>query len=94
MPVPLPLVSGLSSVRINIPPDLRPTEARQNILFAVQELGKRYPQGLPKLHPVKVLLPFSVNLLFNLSFCTLKRHFYDNVPEILQTGTCIWISCM
>ncbi|KAG2556192.1 hypothetical protein PVAP13_8NG067600 [Panicum virgatum] len=52
VPVPLPLVSGLSSVRINIPPDLRPPEARQNILFAVQELGKRYPQGLPKLHPI------------------------------------------
>uniref|UniRef100_A0A0E0IYU9 Helicase C-terminal domain-containing protein n=1 Tax=Oryza nivara TaxID=4536 RepID=A0A0E0IYU9_ORYNI len=44
VPVPLPLLSGLSSVRINIPPDLRPPEARQNILFAVQELGKRYPQ--------------------------------------------------
>ncbi|KAL6595402.1 hypothetical protein ACP70R_047742 [Stipagrostis hirtigluma subsp. patula] len=53
VPVPLPLLSGLSSVRINIPPDLRPPEARQNILFAVQELGKRYPQGLPKLHPIK-----------------------------------------
>ncbi|AQK90660.1 DExH-box ATP-dependent RNA helicase DExH10 [Zea mays] len=52
VPVPLPLVSGLSSVRINIPPDLRPPEARQNILSAVQELGKRYPQGLPKLHPI------------------------------------------
>uniref|UniRef100_A0ACD6AHF9 Uncharacterized protein n=1 Tax=Avena sativa TaxID=4498 RepID=A0ACD6AHF9_AVESA len=52
VPVPLPLVSGLSSVRINIPSDLRPPEARQNILFAVQELGKRYPQGLPKLHPI------------------------------------------
>jgi ATP-dependent RNA helicase DOB1 len=54
VPVPLPLVSGLSSVRINIPPDLRPPEARQNILSAVQELGKRYPQGLPKLHPINV----------------------------------------
>ncbi|KAJ1274751.1 hypothetical protein BS78_05G085300 [Paspalum vaginatum] len=53
VPVPLPLVSGLSSVRINIPSDLRPPEARQNILFAVQELGKRYTQGLPKLHPIK-----------------------------------------
>ncbi|KAM0828724.1 hypothetical protein ACQ4PT_067356 [Festuca glaucescens] len=52
VPVPLPLVSGLSSVRINIPSDLRPPEARQNILSAVQELGKRYPQGLPKLHPI------------------------------------------
>jgi ATP-dependent RNA helicase DOB1 len=58
VPVPLLLVSGLSSVRINIPSDLRPPEARQNILYAVQELGKRYPQGLPKLHPitVKILL--------------------------------------
>uniref|UniRef100_A0A453AZU2 Uncharacterized protein n=1 Tax=Aegilops tauschii subsp. strangulata TaxID=200361 RepID=A0A453AZU2_AEGTS len=52
VPVPLPLLSGLSSVRISIPTDLRPPEARQNILFAVQELGKRYPQGLPKLHPI------------------------------------------
>ncbi|KAK1646833.1 hypothetical protein QYE76_064638 [Lolium multiflorum] len=52
VPVPLPLVSGLSSVRINIPSDLRPPEARQNILSAVQELGKRYPQGLPKMHPI------------------------------------------
>ncbi|KAM0867865.1 hypothetical protein ACQ4PT_041687 [Festuca glaucescens] len=58
VPVPLPLVSGLSSVRINIPSDLRPPEARQNILSAVQELGKCYPQGLPNLHPiaVKILL--------------------------------------
>ncbi|VAI03040.1 unnamed protein product [Triticum turgidum subsp. durum] len=52
VPVPLPLVCGLSSIRISIPSDLRPPEARQNILFAVQELGKRYPQGLPKLHPI------------------------------------------
>lgn len=53
VPVPLPLISGLSSIRIAIPSDLRPAEARQNILLAVQELGNRYPQGLPKLHPVK-----------------------------------------
>ncbi|XP_044373877.1 DExH-box ATP-dependent RNA helicase DExH10 isoform X2 [Triticum aestivum] len=52
VPVPLPLVCGLSSIRISIPSDLRPPEARQNILFAVQELGKRYPQGLPKLNPI------------------------------------------
>ncbi|XP_065000088.1 DExH-box ATP-dependent RNA helicase DExH10 isoform X1 [Musa acuminata AAA Group] len=53
VPVPLPLISGLSSIRIAIPSDLRPAEARQNVLLAVQELGNRYPQGLPKLHPVK-----------------------------------------
>ncbi|XP_038985720.1 DExH-box ATP-dependent RNA helicase DExH10 isoform X2 [Phoenix dactylifera] len=53
VPVPLPLISSLSSIRIAIPSDLRPPEARQTVLLAVQELGKRYPQGLPKLHPVK-----------------------------------------
>lgn len=53
VPVPLPLLSGLSSIRIAVPPDLRPAEARQTVLLAVQELGKRYPLGLPKLHPVK-----------------------------------------
>lgn len=53
VPVQLPLISALSKIRISIPPDLRPAEARQSILLAVQELGKRFPQGLPKLNPVK-----------------------------------------
>ncbi|KAK4432727.1 DExH-box ATP-dependent RNA helicase DExH10 [Sesamum alatum] len=53
VPVQLPLISTLSKLRISIPSDLRPTEARQSILLAVQELEKRYPQGLPKLNPVK-----------------------------------------
>ncbi|KAI4352733.1 hypothetical protein L6164_006954 [Bauhinia variegata] len=53
VPVQLPLISALSKLRISIPPDLRPLEARQSILLAVQELGNRFPQGLPKLNPVK-----------------------------------------
>ncbi|KAJ9689178.1 hypothetical protein PVL29_014705 [Vitis rotundifolia] len=53
VPVQLPLISALSKLRISIPPDLRPLEARQSILLAVQELGTRFPQGLPKLNPVK-----------------------------------------
>ncbi|KAL2229213.1 DExH-box ATP-dependent RNA helicase DExH10 [Sesamum indicum] len=53
VPVQLPLISALSKLRLSIPSDLRPTEARQSILLAVQELEKRYPQGLPKLNPVK-----------------------------------------
>lgn len=51
----LSLVSALSKLRISIPADLRPLEARQSILLAVQELGSRFPQGLPKLNPVKVV---------------------------------------
>ncbi|XAR63771.1 RNA helicase [Bertholletia excelsa] len=53
VPVELPLISALSKLRICIPSDLRPVEARQSILLAVQELEKRFPQGLPKLNPVK-----------------------------------------
>lgn len=53
VPVQLSLISALSKLRISIPPDLRPLEARQSILLAVQELGTRFPQGLPKLNPVK-----------------------------------------
>lgn len=50
----LALISTLSKIRISVPSDLRPAEVRQSILLAVQELGKRFPQGLPKLNPVKV----------------------------------------
>ena len=50
----LPLISALSKLRISVPSDIRPLEARQSILLAVQELEKRFPQGLPKLNPIKV----------------------------------------
>ncbi|KAF5203605.1 Superkiller viralicidic activity 2-like [Thalictrum thalictroides] len=53
VPVQLPLICALSKIRIAVPSDLRPVEARQNILMAVQELGSRFPHGLPKLNPVK-----------------------------------------
>ncbi|KAB5514852.1 hypothetical protein DKX38_028758 [Salix brachista] len=54
VPVQLPLICARSKVRISIPADLRPLEGRQSILLAVQELGNRFPEGLPKLNPVKV----------------------------------------
>ncbi|KAG8376335.1 hypothetical protein BUALT_Bualt09G0052500 [Buddleja alternifolia] len=53
VPVQLPLLSAVSNLRISVPSDLRPVDARQSILLAVQELEKRFPQGLPKLNPVK-----------------------------------------
>lgn len=53
VPVQLPLISTLSKIRISVPPDLRPLDARQSILLAVQELESRFPHGLPKLNPVK-----------------------------------------
>ncbi|XP_038696168.1 DExH-box ATP-dependent RNA helicase DExH10 isoform X2 [Tripterygium wilfordii] len=53
VPVQLPLISSLGKIMISIPSDLRPLEARQSILLAVQELETRFPNGLPKLNPVK-----------------------------------------
>ncbi|KAF2296910.1 hypothetical protein GH714_012174 [Hevea brasiliensis] len=46
VPVQLPLISALSKVRISVPSDLRPLEARQSILLAVQELGTRFPEDM------------------------------------------------
>ncbi|KAF7115617.1 hypothetical protein RHSIM_RhsimUnG0051300 [Rhododendron simsii] len=54
VPVQLPLISALSKLRISVPSDRRPIEARKNILLAVQELEKWFPQGLLKLNPVKL----------------------------------------
>ncbi|XP_057765888.1 DExH-box ATP-dependent RNA helicase DExH10-like [Salvia miltiorrhiza] len=53
VPVQLPLLSAVSKLRISVPSDLRPKESRHNVLLAVQQLEKRYPQGFPKLNPVK-----------------------------------------
>ncbi|MCL7036748.1 hypothetical protein MKW94_029337, partial [Papaver nudicaule] len=53
VPVQMPLISALNKIRVSVPSDLRPLEARQSILLAMQELAKRFPQGLPKLNPVK-----------------------------------------
>ncbi|KAF6135395.1 hypothetical protein GIB67_027269 [Kingdonia uniflora] len=55
VPVQLPLISVLSKIRINVPSDLHPMEARQSILLSVQELATHFPQGFPMLNPVKVL---------------------------------------
>ncbi|KAL2944212.1 DExH-box ATP-dependent RNA helicase DExH10 [Bienertia sinuspersici] len=49
VPVQLPLIAALSKVRLSIPPDLRPVDSRQSILLAVQELERRFPQGLQSL---------------------------------------------
>jgi hypothetical protein len=56
------LICAISSVRVSVPDDLRPAEARQSVLMAVQELERRFPDGLPKLDPIEVreyILSFS-----------------------------------
>ncbi len=53
--VPLPL--QLSTLRISIPQDLRPSENRRSVLLQLQELIKRHQGGavggLPQLDPIE-----------------------------------------
>ncbi|XP_037340637.2 exosome RNA helicase MTR4 [Pungitius pungitius] len=52
VPVMLHLLTSISSVRLYIPKDLRPFDNRQLMLKSIQEVQKRFPDGVPLLDPV------------------------------------------
>ncbi|KAK3549494.1 hypothetical protein QTP86_002386 [Hemibagrus guttatus] len=52
VPVMLNLLTAISSVRLYIPKDLRPYDNRQSMLKSIQEVQKRFPDGLPLLDPI------------------------------------------
>ncbi|XP_077944178.1 exosome RNA helicase MTR4 [Gasterosteus aculeatus] len=52
VPVMLHLLTSISSVRLFIPKDLRPFDNRQLMLKSIQEVQKRFPDGVPLLDPV------------------------------------------
>eukprot|EP00066_Takifugu_rubripes_P002974 XP_003965234.1 PREDICTED: superkiller viralicidic activity 2-like 2 [Takifugu rubripes] len=52
VPVMVQLLSALSSVRLYIPKDLKPLDNRQLMLKSIQEVQKRFPDGIPLLDPV------------------------------------------
>ncbi|XP_049909882.1 exosome RNA helicase MTR4 [Epinephelus moara] len=52
VPVLLHLLSSISSVRLYIPKDLRPFDNRQLMLKSIQEVQKRFPDGVPLLDPI------------------------------------------
>ncbi|XP_060927108.1 exosome RNA helicase MTR4 [Limanda limanda] len=52
VPVMLHLLNSISSVRLYIPKDLRPFDNRQLMLKSIQEVQKRFPDGVPLLDPV------------------------------------------
>ena len=53
IPVLLPLVTAFSSIRVYIPKDLRPREARDGMWDRLKEVARRFPSGLPLLDPVE-----------------------------------------
>ncbi|XP_070845850.1 exosome RNA helicase MTR4 [Chaetodon trifascialis] len=52
VPVMLHLLTSISSVRLYIPKDLRPFDNRQLMLKSIQEVQKRFPDGVPLLDPI------------------------------------------
>ncbi|XP_013861952.1 exosome RNA helicase MTR4 [Austrofundulus limnaeus] len=52
VPVMLHLLASISSVRLYTPKDLRPFDNRQLMLKSIQEVQKRFPDGVPLLDPI------------------------------------------
>ncbi|XP_049719730.1 exosome RNA helicase MTR4 isoform X2 [Loxodonta africana] len=52
VPVLVHLLTAISSVRLYIPKDLRPVDNRQSVLKSIQEVQKRFPDGVPLLDPI------------------------------------------
>uniref|UniRef100_A0A4W5MXB9 Exosome RNA helicase MTR4 n=1 Tax=Hucho hucho TaxID=62062 RepID=A0A4W5MXB9_9TELE len=52
VPVMLHLLTSISSVRLYSPKDLRPYDNRQSMLKSIQEVQKRFPDGVPLLDPI------------------------------------------
>ena len=53
VPVLLNLLYEISSVRLYLPKDLRPGDARHTVYKSLEETKKRFPDGLPLLDPVE-----------------------------------------
>lgn len=53
VPVMLNLLDSISSIRIYIPKDLRSQENRQSVGKSVQEVQKRFKDGIPVLDPIE-----------------------------------------
>jgi ATP-dependent RNA helicase DOB1 len=53
VPVALGAIDSLSSLRIHIKKDLRGKEDRNMVRKSIQEVQKRFPDGVPLLDPVE-----------------------------------------
>ncbi|CAI5959215.1 unnamed protein product [Closterium sp. NIES-64] len=64
IPVKLPAVARIGALRIALPTDLRPKEARQAVLDTLRDVTQRFPDGLPILDPVEVSEPDPVEVSY------------------------------
>lgn len=50
---PLSAIVGISAGRLSLPRDLTQLSSRQAVLSSLREMQRRFPKGLPRLHPVE-----------------------------------------
>jgi ATP-dependent RNA helicase DOB1 len=55
VPVLLPLIESISSVRVYVPKDLRTPDSRKSVGKTLAEVDKRFKDGVPVLDPVEVM---------------------------------------
>lgn len=53
VPVLFNVINKISAVRLYLPSDLRSRDNRQSVLKSIQEVEKRFPDGVPQLDPVQ-----------------------------------------
>lgn len=51
-PVELSVLDGLSTIRLHLPKDVRPTDAQLVILKSISEVERRFPDAIPLLDPI------------------------------------------
>lgn len=51
-PVELNVLDGLSTIRLHLPKDVRPTDAQLVILKSISEVERRFPDAIPLLDPI------------------------------------------
>lgn len=52
VPVLTTLIREITSIRLYLPKDLRPADARHTVYKSINEVKKRFPDGLPQLDPI------------------------------------------
>lgn len=53
VPVSLDKLDGISTIRVFLPKDLRKTDARNQVFKSINEVKRRFPDGVPLLDPVQ-----------------------------------------
>lgn len=53
VPVLLPLIDAISSVRVYIPKDLRLADSRNAVGKTLKQVNKQFPDGVPLLDPIE-----------------------------------------